>query len=388
MRQPALLHSGMSGRVNKPEPIAPRSASFGRRRPGTSCGSARASVTRWPAALGPQIDTGHARTCDGAAKWHDAPCLHPLHASQQRRTRRTFGARVVRVLIASPGDTGAARGLLRAVMEDWNSLHAEDTSVILLPVMWERDSTPAMGERPQAMINRQLVEAADVLVGNFWTRLGTPTGAAESGTVEEIELFIEAGKPVLLYFSNEPVIPSSVDLDEYRRLTEFKESLRRRGLYDEYAAEAELVRKVAAALTRTMRASFQDLMAGPLNDMPAEASSGPRAALVVNVNRERELRGFSKQGKPQYTTRHHLVVENRGTAAAEELVLEAHALEGRPDDHPPQIYGLEDQVSRLAPGGQLSFPLLVTMASASHWELSLRWTEDGLIHEEIQTVRG
>jgi len=300
----------------------------------------------------------------------------------------TFEARVVRVLIASPGDTGAARGLLREVMEDWNSLHAEDTRVILLPVMWERDSTPAMGERPQAIINRQLVEAADVLVGNFWTRLGTPTGAAPSGTAEEIELFIDAEKPVLLYFSNEPVVPSSVDPDEYRRLGEFKDSLKRRGLYDEYRSEAELVRKVAAALTRTMRASFRDLMAGPLNDTPAGASSGPRAALVVNVNRERELRGFAKQGKPQYTTRHHLVVENRGTAAAEGLVLEAKSLEGRTDDHPPQIYGLEDQVARLAPGGQLSFPLLVTMASASQWELSLRWTEDGVAHEEIQTVRG
>ena len=49
----------------------------------------------------------------------------------------TFSATVVRVLIASPGDTGQARLLLRDVLQEWNSLHAEDSSVMLLPVMWE-----------------------------------------------------------------------------------------------------------------------------------------------------------------------------------------------------------------------------------------------------------
>jgi hypothetical protein len=87
----------------------------------------------------------------------------------------TFPATVVRVLIASPGDTGQARLLLRDVLQEWNSLHAEDSSVMLLPVMWERDATPEMGDRPQGIINRQLVDASDILVGIFWTRLGTPT---------------------------------------------------------------------------------------------------------------------------------------------------------------------------------------------------------------------
>jgi hypothetical protein len=33
------------------------------------------------------------------------------------------------------------------------------------------------------------VESGDILMGVFWTRLGTPTGKAPSGTVEEIEHF-------------------------------------------------------------------------------------------------------------------------------------------------------------------------------------------------------
>jgi hypothetical protein len=300
----------------------------------------------------------------------------------------TFDAKVVRVMVASPGDTGAARRLVRDAMEDWNSLHGEETKVMLLPVMWERDSTPAMGDRPQAIINRQLVDAADVLVGTFWTRLGTPTSSAESGTVEEVERFIEADKPVLLYFSNEPVVPASVDLDEYKRLSDFKASLQERGLYDEYRSEAELVRKISAALTRTMRANFKDLFAGPISDHAESTADKPRAALVVNVERERELRGFSKQGKPQYTTRHQLIVENRGTAAAEDLVLEGQPLDGDTADPLPQIYGADQGVPRLAAGGQLRFPLLVSMGTAMQWNVLLRWSEDGSPHEEVQTIRG
>jgi hypothetical protein len=35
----------------------------------------------------------------------------------------------------------------------------------------------------------------------FWTKLGTATGVAASGTVEEIDRFVAAGKPAMLYFS-------------------------------------------------------------------------------------------------------------------------------------------------------------------------------------------
>jgi hypothetical protein len=52
--------------------------------------------------------------------------------------------------------------------------------------MWEISATPAAGDRPQAIINRQVVDQADILVGAFWTRLGTPAGRALSGTVEEM----------------------------------------------------------------------------------------------------------------------------------------------------------------------------------------------------------
>ena len=91
-----------------------------------------------------------------------------------------------------------------------------------------------MGERPQGIINKQVLKDCDLLVGVFWTRIGTPSGEYASGTVEEIEEHIKAGKPVMLYFSSVPVIPDSVDQDQYA-LRKFKESCKSRGLFETYA---------------------------------------------------------------------------------------------------------------------------------------------------------
>jgi hypothetical protein len=111
-----------------------------------------------------------------------------------------FPARVYRVLIASPGDVQSERTIVADVLNSWNALHAADTGVAFVPVRWETHSSPELGRRPQAIINRELVDTSDMLIGAFWTRLGSPTGAADSGTVEEIERMSDAGKHVMLYF--------------------------------------------------------------------------------------------------------------------------------------------------------------------------------------------
>lgn len=47
----------------------------------------------------------------------------------------------------------------------------------------------------------------------FWTKLGTSTGVAASGTVEKVDEFVAAGKPALLYFSSRPVSSDKIDLE-------------------------------------------------------------------------------------------------------------------------------------------------------------------------------
>ena len=80
-----------------------------------------------------------------------------------------------------------------------------------------------MGASAQTIINKQLLTKCDLLVGVFWTRIGTETEQYLSGTVEEIERHIAAGKPAMLYFSSQPVALDTVDPDQIARLKQFKE---------------------------------------------------------------------------------------------------------------------------------------------------------------------
>jgi hypothetical protein len=164
----------------------------------------------------------------------------------------SFEATVYRVLIASPGDLREERDTIEKVVHGWNA-HAQADRVVLLPVRWETHAVPEYGDRPQAFLNRGIVADCDILVGAFWTRLGTPTGVSQSGTLEEIEEFHRAGKPVLLYFSTRPAHLKREDLDQYSRLLEFRERLERFALVFEFESAADLHIKLTDHLRERVR---------------------------------------------------------------------------------------------------------------------------------------
>lgn|GEM_PF-1237507 len=167
-------------------------------------------------------------------------------------------ATIFNVLIASPSDVAEDRDLICDVIHDWNTVNAVDLGVVLLPVRWETDSIPTMGDRPQAIINDQLVRNCDILVGVFWTRIGSRTGVAESGTVEEIEEFKKMGKPVMLYFSSVPVVPTSIDMEQYERLKAFKKSCEAEGIVRNYESLDALKEQLYRDLTRIARKLVAD----------------------------------------------------------------------------------------------------------------------------------
>src|SRR5215216_1219168 len=146
----------------------------------------------------------------------------------------SYSAKVFKIMIASPGDVAIERNIIREVIHEWNAIHSETRKIVLLPVGWESHFSPEMGDRPQEIINKKILEKCDVLVGVFWTRIGTETGEYPSGSVEEIEKHIKLGKPTMLYFSNKPVHPDSIDQEQYSRLKAFKLSCQTRGLYETY----------------------------------------------------------------------------------------------------------------------------------------------------------
>ena len=157
-------------------------------------------------------------------------------------------------MIASPSDVSAERAIIRELLSEWSIVHADRTRTVLLPIGWETHSVPEMGGRPQAIINKQILKDCDLLIGVFWTRIGTPTGEFASGTVEEIEEHLKAGKPTMLYFSSVPVIPESIDSGQYLQLSEFRKSCQSRGLYESYSDltdfRAKLYRQLQLKLLR------------------------------------------------------------------------------------------------------------------------------------------
>lgn len=146
----------------------------------------------------------------------------------------SYNATVFKVMIASPSDVAAERSIIREILAEWNIVNSDLKKQVLLPIGWETHSVPEMGDRPQTIINKQILHDCDLLVGVFWTRIGTATGGYASGTVEEIEEHIKTGKPAMLYFSNAPVMPDSIDAGQYERLKDFRQSCQSRGLYEPY----------------------------------------------------------------------------------------------------------------------------------------------------------
>jgi hypothetical protein len=83
-----------------------------------------------------------------------------------------FDAHVLRVLIASPGDTKEERDAVERSLHGWNAARAEREQVILLPARWETDAVPRLGGSGQGIINDQLVDRADIIIALFDSRLG------------------------------------------------------------------------------------------------------------------------------------------------------------------------------------------------------------------------
>lgn len=164
-----------------------------------------------------------------------------------------FKSDTYRVLVASPSDLEDERRVVTDAINEWNALHSAAEGVVLLPVKWETHATPESGVRPQASINRQLVASSDILIGMFWTKFGTNTGVAESGTVEEIDQVVAAGKPAMLYFSSRPIDPSKIDLDQQKKLRFFKDETCKTALVSGFASTTELHSLLMRHLTDQLR---------------------------------------------------------------------------------------------------------------------------------------
>jgi hypothetical protein len=165
-----------------------------------------------------------------------------------------YVATAIQVMIASPSDVPKERAAAREVIAEWNAVNSRATGVALMPVGWETHSSPELGSgSAQDVINERLLDHSDLVVGIFWTRVGSPTGKAISGSVEEIERHLDAGRPVMLYFSQAPVTPDSVDPLQYAELAKFKTWAQQKGIIQYFEDLVDFEKLFSRQLAISMR---------------------------------------------------------------------------------------------------------------------------------------
>lgn len=111
---------------------------------------------------------------------------------------------------------------------------------------WKKDICLGKGTpRVQDRLN-PLVENCDIFLGILWTKFGSPPGtnsggiSYSSGTEEEFYVAYNLDKDLWIFFCDYSVRPSLIDLEQLKKVKEFKEILKRKQvLYKEFSSEEE-----------------------------------------------------------------------------------------------------------------------------------------------------
>ena len=128
------------------------------------------------------------------------------------------------VMIGAPSDITDEIKVVETIINEWNQLHSRKEKIVMLPLYWKHSSYPTTGTRPQESLDDQLVAKSDLLISLFSTRIGSPTGDELSGTIEEINLHVKSGKPVMVFFRNS-ADASKIDLEQFTKLMKYKSEI-------------------------------------------------------------------------------------------------------------------------------------------------------------------
>ncbi len=152
-------------------------------------------------------------------------------------------------LLISPCDVEDERDALTKLSLNWNAQIGQALNAKVDLVKWESHGTPEMGGEPQSILNKQLVDNCDFGIAVFWSRLGTPTENYDSGSVEELRKLMDRGARVLIYFSKQSIPQEILNTEQYNKLQEFKEDIKKEGLLGEYNDIPNLREQVQLHLT-------------------------------------------------------------------------------------------------------------------------------------------
>jgi hypothetical protein len=168
--------------------------------------------------------------------------------------------RVIRIVVASPGDVQPERDILAdSVIPELNKGIAKSLNLLLELDRWETDTYPGFHiDGPQGLIDEILrIDQCDILIGIFWKRFGKTIKSGETGTEHEFMTAYDAwknqGKPeIMMYFKEEKFLPTSQDIAQYAKVLEFKANFPDEGLYGKFLDEDDFERTIRQHLARVL----------------------------------------------------------------------------------------------------------------------------------------
>lgn len=182
-----------------------------------------------------------------------------------------------KIMIASPNDVCIERDLVEKVIHRWNSVNSDRENIILKPLRWEMDVALGVDENVQEIINNDITNCSDLVVGIFHARLGSPSVSHASYTVEEIFKHAVTNRPVLLMFSKAP-LPQNVDLEQVKCLRNFKKNLNKylggkNALYHDYESSYTFEQEFYTELEKVIN---KYLIGAHLNKLNSQTEDTPK----------------------------------------------------------------------------------------------------------------
>lgn len=155
-----------------------------------------------------------------------------------------------KLLISCPGDITDEIELINDSVNKFNEFYSDELGITIQTKHWSKSSYAQSGGKPQALLNEQFINDCDAAVAVFWTRFGSPTDKYGSGTEEEIDLMIKAGKQVFMYFSDKPISPSQNDYEGFQKIRDFRDKYKDKGIYSTYTTNEEFQNMFFAHLSK------------------------------------------------------------------------------------------------------------------------------------------
>ncbi|MFT7387662.1 MAG: hypothetical protein ACI8VC_000903 [Candidatus Endobugula sp.] len=174
---------------------------------------------------------------------------------------------IISVFVASPGDVIDERKALEAIISELNRTWSRTLNLRLELIKWETDIHPSFGAYPQDVINKQLNDAYDVFIALFWSKVGSPTEIAESGTIEEFDRAYQKYQKdpksvdIMVYFKDQAIPPSKMDFEQLQKLQSLKEKLGDKGgLYWPFDNTEDFETLIRGHLSRVAQSWAQKLI--------------------------------------------------------------------------------------------------------------------------------